>query len=240
MKILIVEDELDLANALRRGLRQQGYAVDIALNGEQGWELGEVNEYDLVILDLNLPEMDGLEVCQRLRARKPELLIMILTARSRLEDKVSGLDLGADDYLVKPFHFEELFARIRALLRRDLRVREPILQRGDLKLDPASRTVWQGKRRLELTSKEMAILEYLMRHPGEVISQEEIIEHVWGEEINLFTSSVRVHIHSLRRKLGDFAEHSRYIETLTGQGYRFVVSGYLLDETNVAGESSSD
>jgi DNA-binding response OmpR family regulator len=225
MRILIVEDELDLANALARGLRQQGYAVDIAVTGEEGWEKGEVNEYDLAILDLNLPEMDGLEVCRRLRDSKPELLILMLTARSRLEDKVTGLDLGADDYLVKPFHFEELTARIRALLRRDLRVRAPILKAGDLTLDPASRTAWQGKRRLELTTKEFAILEYLMRHSVEVVSQEELIEHVWGEEVNMFTSSVRVHIHSLRRALGDSAEHPRYIETVVGQGYRLLMTG---------------
>lgn len=225
MRILIVEDELDLASALARGLRQQGYAVDIALDGEQGWERGAVNEYDLVILDLNLPEMDGLDVCRQLRVSKPGLLILMLTARSRLEDKVAGLDLGADDYLVKPFHFEELSARIRALLRRDMRVREPILLVGDLRLDPASRTAWQGKRRLELTSKEFAILECLMRRPGEVTSQEKLIEHVWGEEVNLFTGSVRVHIHSLRRKLGDNAEHPRYIETVVGQGYRSITPG---------------
>lgn len=224
MRILIVEDELDLANALARGLRQQGYAVDIAVTGEEGWEKGEVNEYDLAILDLNLPEMDGLEVCRRLRDSKPELLILMLTARSRLEDKVTGLDLGADDYLVKPFHFEELTARIRALLRRDLRVRAPILKAGDLTLDPASRTAWQGKRRLELTTKEFAILEYLMRHSVEVVSQEELVEHVWGEEVNMFTSSVRVHIHSLRRALGDSAEHPRYIETVVGQGYRLLMT----------------
>lgn len=222
MRILIVEDELDLANALARGLRQKGYAVDIAANGEKGWELGEINEYDLVLLDLNLPKLDGLEVCKRLRSSKPEMLILMLTARSRLEDKVVGLDLGADDYLVKPFHFEELTARIRALLRRDLRVREPILCTGDLRLDPASRIAWQGKRRLELTSKEFALLEYLMRHPGEVISQEELIAHVWNEDANLFTTSMRVHIHSLRRKLGDNANNPKYIETITGVGYRLI------------------
>ncbi len=222
MRILLVEDELDLANALARGLSQQGYVVDIAVDGEQGWAMGEINDYDLVILDLNLPGMDGLEVCRRLRASKPKLLILMLTARSRLEDKVTGLDLGADDYLVKPFHFEELAARIRALLRRDLRVREPILCVGDLKLDPASRTAWQGTRRLKLTRKEFGILHYLMRHPGEVISQEELIEHVWGEDVDLFTGSVRVHIHSLRRKLDDRAEHPRYIETVAGQGYRLL------------------
>lgn len=222
MRILIVEDELDLANALARGLRQKGYAVDIAVNGEEGWELGQINEYDLAILDLNLPKLDGLEVCKRLRSSKPEMLILMLTARSRLEDKIIGLDLGADDYLVKPFHFEELTARIRALLRRDLRVREPILHAGDLKVDPASRIAWQGKRRLELTAKEFAILEYLMRHPGEVVSQEKLIEHVWNEDVNLFTTSVRVHIHSLRRKLGDNVDCPQYIETIAGIGYRLI------------------
>jgi DNA-binding response OmpR family regulator len=223
MKLLIIEDEADFANALARGLRKQGYAVDITTDGEQGLELAEVNEYDLLILDLNLPGMDGLDICRQLRSKQPHLLILMLTARSRLEDKVAGLDLGADDYLVKPFHFEELSARIRALLRRDLRVREPVLCAGDLKLDPASRIAWQGKRRLELTTKELAILEYLMRHPGEVISQEELIEHVWGEDVNLFTSSVRTHIHSLRRKLGDTAEKPRFIETVTAQGYCLLV-----------------
>lgn len=225
MRVLIVEDESDFANALARGLRQQGYAVDIATTGEEGWAKGEVNEYDLVILDLNLPEMDGLEVCRRLRKNKPALLILMLTARDRLEDKVAGLDLGADDYLVKPFHFEELTARMRALLRRDLRVREPILRVGDLELDSASRTAWRGRRRLELTTKEFAILEYMMRHPGEIVSQEALIEHVWGEEVNLFTGSVRVHIHSLRRALGDDADHPRYIETVVGQGYRLLIPG---------------
>jgi DNA-binding response OmpR family regulator len=222
MRILIVEDELDLANALARGLRQQGYAVDIAENGEQGLYMGQVYLYDLVILDLNLPEMDGLEVCRSLRSSRSDLLIIIVTARSRIKDRVVGLDMGADDYLVKPFRFEELAARIRALLRRDLRVREPILIVGDLKLDPASHTAWQRKRRLELTFKEYAILEYLMRRPGEVVSQEEIIEHVWDEEVNLFTASVRVHIHSLRRKLGDTTDNPRYIETIIGQGYLLI------------------
>ena len=222
MRILIIEDEVDFARALARGLRQQEYAVDVATDGKQGWELAEVNDYDLLVLDINLPEMDGLEVCHRLRTSKPGLLILMLTARDRLEDKIIGLDMGADDYLVKPFHFEELAARVRALLRRDLRVRAPVLQCANLKLDPAACTVWKGKRHVELTRKEFGILEYLMRHPGEVVSQEELIEHVWGEDVNLFTSSVRVHIHSLRRKLGNSAEHLRYIETVVGQGYRLL------------------
>jgi DNA-binding response OmpR family regulator len=223
MRILIIEDEFDLANALARGLRQEGYAVDIAGDGERGWELGEIYEYDLAILDLNLPKLDGLQVCKRFRNSKPEMLILMLTARNRLEDKVIGLDLGADDYLVKPFHFEELTARIRALLRRDLRVREPILEARDLRLDPASRIAWQKKRRLSLTKKEFSILEYLMRHAGEVVSQEELIEHIWNEDVNLFTASVRVHVHSLRRKLGDNPNLPRYIETIAGIGYRLIV-----------------
>lgn len=222
MRLLIVEDEVDLANALASGLRQQGYAVDVALDGEEGWYLAEVNDYDLLILDLILPGMDGLEVCRRLRTSRPELLILMLTARSRPADRVTGLDTGADDYLVKPFHFEELAARVRALLRRDLRVREPILQCGDLKLDPAACTVWKGKHRLELTRKEFGVLEYLMRHPGEVISREELLEHVWDREVDLFTKTARVHISSLRRKLGDDAENPRYIETVIGRGYRLV------------------
>ncbi len=224
MRILVIEDEQDLASALARGLSRQGYAVDVAPTGMDGWELGEVNDYDLVILDLNLPEMDGLQICRRLRASKPGLLILILTARDRVTDKVTGLDLGADDYLVKPFHFDELMARIRALFRRDFRAREPILRAGDLSLDPASRTAWQGRRRLELTRKEFGILEYLMRHPGEVISQEELIEHVWGERVDPFSVSVRVHIHSLRRKLGEVASSPRYIETVVGEGYRLIAA----------------
>lgn len=220
MRLLIVEDELDLVQALARGLRQQGYAVDVATDGEQGWELAEVNEYDLLILDLNLPGMDGLEVCRRLRASRPGLLVLMLTARSGLQDRITGLDLGADDYLVKPFHLEELAARVRALLRRDLRVREPLLQAGDLTLDPASRVVWQGKRRLALTRKELAILEYLLRHQGEVVSQEALLEHVWDMNANPFTNTVRVHVNSLRRKLGDDLASPRFIETVPREGYR--------------------
>jgi len=184
-----------------------------------------IYDYDLLILDLNLPDVDGLEVCRRLRASRPDLLILMLTARDQLTDKIAGLDLGADDYLTKPFHFEELVARIRALLRRDMRVREPVLHVGNLKLDPASRTAWVGRHPLELTRKEFGILEYLMHHPGEAVSQEELIEHVWGEDVNLFSSSVRVHIYSLRRKLGDDTKYPRYIETVVGEGYRLLPPG---------------
>lgn len=222
MRLLIIEDELDLANALARGLRRQGYAVDVAVDGQQGWELTQVNDYDLLVLDLNLPEIDGLELCRRLRSSHPQLLILILTARGRLADRVSGLDLGADDYVVKPFHFEELAARIRALLRRDLRVREPILAFGDLKLDPAGRVAWKGRQPLQLTRKEFGILEYLMRHPGEAVSQEELLEHIWDARVDVFSNSVRVHIASLRRKLGDDATVPHYIKTIVGEGYQLI------------------
>ncbi len=220
MRLLIVEDELDIASALEKGLRRRGYAVDLAFDGEEGWRLAETNDYDLLVLDLNLPRLDGLEVCRRLRASRPELLILMLTARNRPDERVAGLELGADDYLVKPFYFAELVARIGALLRRDLRGREPLLCYADLKLDPVARIAWHDKRRLYLTCKEFGVLEYLLRHRGEVVSQEALLEHVWDAQANPFTNTVRVHINALRRKLGDLAESPRYIETLVGQGYR--------------------
>jgi len=220
MRLLIVEDEADLAHALAKGLRRQGYAVDLAFDGMQGLELAEVNDYDLLILDLNLPEMDGLEVCRSLRAGQLSMLILILTARGRPDQRIAGLDLGADDYLVKPFHFGELTARVRALLRRDMRVRSPLLQYKDLKLDSTARVVWQDNRRLEFTAKEYGIIEYLLRHQGEIVSQETLLEHVWDMRANPLTNTVRVHINSLRRKLEDMAEAPRYIETIVGQGYR--------------------
>jgi len=220
MRLLIIEDELDIAHALLRGLQREGYAVDLAPDGEQGWQLAEVNEYDLLILDLNLPIMDGLEVCRRLRATRSSLLMLMLTARSQPDERVLGLDYGADDYMVKPFHFAELTARIRALLRRDMRVRSPLLQFEDLKVDPTARVVWQQNRRLTLTGKEYGILDYLIRHQGEVISQETLLEHVWDMQANPLTNTVRVHINSLRRKLQDTADTPRYIETVINQGYR--------------------
>jgi len=222
MRLLIIEDEYSLANTLSRGFRRLGYAVDIALCGKEGWEMAMVNEYDLLILDLNLPEMDGMEVCHRLRSAKHNVLILMLTARDRLEDRITGLDIGADDYVIKPFHFKELAARVRALLRRDLRARDPLLECNDLKLDPATCTVWQNKRRLELTRKEFGVLEYLMRHTGEVISQEVLLEHVWDTNADPLTNTVRTHIGSLRRKLNDDADSPRYIETVVGQGYRLI------------------
>ena len=222
MRILVVEDESDIADALLRGLRHEGYAVDATSDGPGALELAEIHEYDLLILDLSLPGIDGIEVCRHLRVSHPALLILMLTARSQLHERVLGLDAGADDYLVKPFHFTELVARTRALLRRDIRVRTPLFVYRDLKLDPATRTTWQGNRRLELTGKEFGILEYLLRHQGEIVSQETLLEHVWDMQANPLTNTVRVHMNSLRRKLGDMVETPRYIETIIGQGYRLL------------------
>lgn len=219
MRLLVIEDELDMASALRKGLRQQGYAVDIALDGWRGWDMAEVNDYDLLLLDLNLPEMDGLEVCRQLRVSKPWLLILMLTARGRIDERSAGLDLGADDYLVKPFAWQELVSRVRALLRRDMRARPPLLEWGDLRFDQVTRSAWQGERPLDLTNKELGILEYLMRHQTETVSQEDLLEHVWGEEVNPFTNTVRTHINGLRRKLGDGPNGSGHIRTVVGKGY---------------------
>ncbi len=201
MRLLIVEDEERLAEAIAQGLRRQDYAVDIALDGQTGYDLAVVEDYDLVILDLTLPALDGLEVCRRLRRERPGLPMLMLTARSRPAERVLGLDQGADDYLVKPFHLSELVARIRALLRRTQVNRTPTLTVGPLWLDPAAHIATCAGRRLELTGKEFATLEYLLRQSGKVVSTEEILEHAWGRDTDRFSNTVRVHLTTLRRKL---------------------------------------
>ncbi len=233
MRLLIAEDERDVAKALQRGLSREGYVVDIAENGNQALETLAVNEYDLLLLDLCLPDIDGLEVCRFGREKHPLLLILILSARTKQEDIIAGLDNGADDYLTKPFHLQELLARIRALLRRDLRSREPILKIRDISLDTAEKAVWRSGRRIHLTRKEFGVLEYLMRHPNEVISQEELLEHVWGTLTNVFSNTVRVHIQSLREKLEDNNEAMEYIETVVGSGYRFISPTAALQESPI-------
>lgn len=222
MKLLLVEDEKDVALALVRALERNGYPTDIAETGSQAIELLEVTEYDLMVLDLNLPDVDGLEVCRTARELRPKLLILVLSARGRKSDIVAGLDQGADDYLGKPYNLGEILARIRALLRRDLRCRDPLIRIKDICIDLAERAVWKGEHRLQLTRKEFAILEYLMRHPGEVVSQEDLLDHVWCSNVNFFSNTVRVHILSLRRKLGDDREEPIYIATVLGEGYRFI------------------
>jgi DNA-binding response OmpR family regulator len=219
MRILVVEDEKDLADSLAQGLRLQGYAADIAYDGEEALVIMEVNDYDLVILDLNLPKIDGMEVCRRIRGSGAPTSILMLTARTSLSDRVKGLDQGADDYLVKPFHFPELLARVRALLRREGKSGHPILRIGDLVLDPNALKGFLKGAELELTVKEFAILEYLMRNAGRIVSQEELLEHVWDEQANLFTHTIKVHIKNIRKKL-DAVGGGGLLSTVKGRGYR--------------------
>ena len=218
MRILVVEDEKDLAEAIVAGLRKQGYAADIALDGEEALNIFEVNEYDLLILDLNLPKVDGIEVCKKIRAGGSSAGILMLTARSSLDDRVKGLDLGADDYLVKPFHFPELLARVRALLRREGVPRPAILRVGELVLDPNALKGYFRGSEIALTIKEFAIIEYLMRNAGRIVSQEELLEHVWNEDTNLFTQTIKVHMKNIRKKL-DAAGAGELITTVKGRGY---------------------
>ena len=218
MRILVTEDEKDLADALAKGLERQGYAVDVAYDGEESLRLAEVNDYDLIILDLNLPKVDGMEVCRSLRDSGSSIGILMLTARAGLDDRVNGLDQGADDYLVKPFHFPELLARVRSILRREGEQRKLILRVGDLVLDPNAHRVSFKDRHVALTAKEFGILEYLMRNVGCVVSQEDLLEHVWSEDANLFTQSIKVHINNLRKKL-DAAGGEGLISTIKGKGY---------------------
>jgi DNA-binding response OmpR family regulator len=218
MRILVTEDEKDLADALAKGLERQGYAVDVAYDGEESLRLAEVNEYDLLVLDLNLPKVDGMEVCKRLRDSGSSIGILMLTARAGFDSRVDGLDVGADDYLVKPFHFPELLARVRAILRREGEHKKPILRTGDLVLDPNTVRASVRDTQITLTAKEFGILEYLMRNVGRVVSQEELLEHVWSEDANLFTQSIKVHINNLRKKL-DAAGGEGLISTIKAKGY---------------------
>jgi DNA-binding response OmpR family regulator len=224
MRVLVVEDEGDLADAVAVGLRREGYAVDVSYDGADALEKLAYTAYDLVCLDLNLPHVDGVEVCRRIRAGETasnEARVIMLTARDSVEDRVAGLDEGADDYLVKPFAFAELTARVRTLLRRDSGKSGAVLQVGDLMLDTARREATRGDRALDLTAKEFALLRYFMSHAGEVLSSEQLLEHVWDEFTDPFTNTVRVTVGTLRRKLSADGEPP-LIETLIGSGYRLV------------------
>ncbi len=216
MRVLIIEDEEALAAAIARGLRREGMAVDVALDGAGGLEKALINAYDVVVLDRNLPGLHGDEVCRRLAAAPSQARILMLTAARGLHDKVAGLNLGADDYLGKPFAFEELVARLHALSRRTGPPRPPVLHRRDLELDPASRRAWRRRRELELTNKEFGVLEALLAADGAVVSGEELLEKVWDENTDPFSNVVRVTIMTLRKKLGE----PPLIETLAGAGYR--------------------
>ena len=223
MRILVVEDEERLATLLRQGLVAEGHAVDLAERGEDALNWVLVGEFDAIVLDVMLPGIDGFETCRRLRKQGITVPILLLTVRDAIADRVMGLDSGADDYLVKPFAFAELCARLRALSRRPPATVDVELVGGELRLDPATRQVWRGDEEVVLTTKEFRILEYLMRHPGRVLTRSMIAEHVWDYEFPNITNVIDVHVRRLRRKLGD-PYPGQVIQTVRGAGYRFVAA----------------
>lgn len=218
MRILLVEDEARVAGFLAKGLREQTYAVDVATDGVEGLHLGSENDYDLVILDVMLPHKDGHAVCRELRRRGRLSPILMLTARGAVDDRVAGLDSGADDYLTKPFDFKELLARVRALLRRSTALRPATLLVADLKLDTASHAVERAGRVVTLTAKEYALLEFLLLNQGRVVGREEIAQHVWDENFDPFSNVIDVYIKRLRSKM-DTEPRRRLIHTRRGEGY---------------------
>lgn len=219
MHVLVVEDDLKMARLLRRGLEHEGYAVDVVGTGDDAlWAASEL-AIDAVVLDVMIPDPDGFEVCRRLRRSGRWMPVLLLTARDSVADRVRGLDAGADDYLVKPFSFDELFARLRALLRRDPRERPTVLEVGDLQLDPASKVVMRSGTEVELSAKELALLELFMRHPDEVLSRSQILDHVWDFAYEGTSNVVDVYVRYLREKVDrPFGRDS--IETVRGHGYR--------------------
>jgi two-component system OmpR family response regulator len=224
MRILVVEDELKMAGLLRRGLQEEGHAVDLARTGDDALWMARATEYDAVVLDLMLPGLDGLEVCRRLRDGGVWAPVLMLTARDGVNDRVAGLDAGADDYLPKPFSFAELLARLRALVRRGAGERPAVLQVGDLRLDPATRRAWRGDVEVKLSAKEFALLEAFMRRPGDVLSRYQLLEHAWDYGYENRSNVVDVYVRYLRDKVDrPFGRAS--IETVRGVGYR------LRDET---------
>lgn len=218
MRILVIEDEYTLLNDLCKGLRIKGYAVDQADNGKKGYQMAIDEEYDLIILDLNLPEMDGLELLTRLKKEKQQIKVLILSANHQLETKLSGFELGASDYLTKPFHFEELEARIRILLNRQFIQQTTKLQYHELCMDTLKRTVTVKGEDLHLTAKELSILEYFLLHEGCLITQQEIIDHVWDGDSDPFSNSIRVHLSALRKKIKNVLGYDP-IRTKIGEGY---------------------
>ena len=219
MRLLVVEDEVKMAGLLKRALDEEGYAVDVTGSGEEALWLGTENPYDAIVLDLMLPDVDGFAVCRGLRERGRWTPVLMLTARDAVRDRVAGLDAGADDYLTKPFSLAELLARLRALIRRGATERPSVLRVGDLSLDPAARSVARGGRAIELTAKEYALLEFFMRHPGEVLTRTRLLEHVWDFAYEGDSNVVDVYVRYLRNKVDrPFGRDS--IETVRGSGYR--------------------
>ena len=219
MRVLVVEDEPGIAQFIRQGLREAGYAVDVAYDGEEGLDYAYVAAYDVLVLDILLPKLDGLDVLRALRARGVKTPVLLLTAKDTVEDRVRGLDVGADDYLVKPFAFPELVARLRALLRRPPLQIDPVLHLGDLAMDTARREVRRGGRLIELSPREFTLLEYLMRHPGHVLTRTQLAEHVWNFDFFNDSNVVDVYIGYLRRKI-DRGYDRPLLQTVRGVGYR--------------------
>ena len=218
MRILLIEDEEKLASFIKRGLKEERYIVDVARDGEKGLFLAEINPYDLIILDIILPNKDGISICRELRSKKIDVPILMLTAKSQVRDKVVGLQRGADDYLTKPFVFEELLARVGALLRRKRADKRTLLQMADLQLDQLSHCVRRAGREISLTSKEYALLEYLLLNANHIVTRSMISEHVWNEEFDSFTNVIDVYVNYLRDKI-DRGFKKQLIHTRRGVGY---------------------
>lgn len=218
MRVLLVEDDRRIASFISKGLRENAYAVDTAQDGDEATYMASINPYDLFILDVNLPQKDGFAVCSELRGNGNAKPILMLTARDTVDDRVAGLDTGADDYLVKPFEFRELVARIRALLRRNSEIRSNTIMIADLEIDTVSQTVRRGGDPIELTTKEYALLEFLALNKGRVVGREEISEHVWNEDFDPFSNLIEVYIKRLRRKI-DEGRPMQLIHTRRGAGY---------------------
>jgi DNA-binding response OmpR family regulator len=221
MRILVVEDEHRIGTSIKKGLELEKYAVDLAFDGRDGYDFAATEEYDCIVLDLMLPGMDGLSVCKKLREKGIHTPILILTAKSQIENKVEGLDSGADDYLTKPFSFEELLARVRALIRRPNGVQNTTLKAEDLELDTVGYGVVRAGRSIQLSSKEYSLLEYLMRHAGNIVSKDQIVSHVWNYDDDVLPNTVEVYIRKLRQKIDiPFSNKRPLITTIRGFGYK--------------------
>ena len=218
MRVLLVEDDSRMADVIAKGLREQSYAVDVARDGEAGLYQASINDYDVIVLDVLLPKRDGYEVCRELRTRGNATPVLMLTARAAIDDRITGFDAGADDYLTKPFSFRELLARLHALLRRDSQLRPDVLEIGDLTLDSISHRVSRANDEVQLTAKEYALLEYLARRAGQLVSRAEIAAHVWDDTFDPFSNTIEVYMNRLRKKI-DGKNSIKLLHTRRGEGY---------------------
>lgn len=219
MRILVIEDEVELCEDIAKGLRLHGYAVDTSYDGEDGHEKLYINNYDIAILDLNLPKKDGFQVLKEIHMEKPQLKFIILSARDSVVDKVTGLDLGANDYIIKPFHFDELLARIRGLLRLNVVVEDVFIRCGEITIDTNKKVVTIQNNSVQLSAKEYELLYYLIKNKNTIVSQENLLEHIWDDSVDYFTATVRVHISNLRKKLVKYGVKKDTIKSVVGRGY---------------------